>query len=143
MSADGQTYDTYSYEVDYSDFSNSVENVDLRSYGFSNETLNAEICGKTASDAPAVGQVQALVKEDLSLLAESQKVVEGCTAFSFDGIESGSYKLVANYGSQTTFNITEGGLAPQKEERDKNYILVIAALITLIMGVVLLRGIRR
>lgn len=147
LSADGQTYDTYSYEVDYSDFSNSVENVDLRSYGFSNETLNAEICGKTASDAPAVGEVQALVKEDLSLLAESQKVVEGCTAFSFDGIEPGNYTLVANYGSQTTFNITEGGLAPsdkpRKEGRDNNYILVIAALITLVMGAVLVRVLRK
>jgi hypothetical protein len=147
LRTNGQVYDSYSYEVDYSDFTNSIEKVNLKSYGFSNETFNAKICGKTDSGAPATGEIQVLVREDLSLLGESQKVVENCSTFSFDGIEPGNYKLVANYGSQTKFNITEGGLDPSdgpgREEGDNNYLLVLALVAALVIGFILLRGVRK
>jgi hypothetical protein len=142
LSANGEVYDTHSYEVDYSDFSNDIEEVSLRSYGFSNETLNAEICGETDSGAPAVGEMQVLVRENASVRGESQKMVEDCSSFSFEDVESGSYKLVANYGSQATFNITEEGLEPDtSDEGGIPYTPIVMALIALVIGIVFFRGV--
>jgi hypothetical protein len=143
LSANGEVYDTHSYEVDYSDFSNDIEAVNLRSYGFSNETLNAEICGETDSGAPAVGEMQVLVRENASVRGESQKMVEDCSSFSFEDVESGSYKLVANYGSQATFNITEEGLEPEtSDEGGIPYTPIVMALIALVIGIVFFRGVK-
>ena len=70
-------------------------------------------------------------------------MVEDCSSFSFEDVESGSYKLVANYGSQATFNITEEGLEPEtSDEGGIPYTPIVMALIALVIGIVFFRGVK-
>lgn len=142
LSAGGEVYDTYSYEVDYSDFENSIEDVRLRSYQFNNGSLNSEICAETGSGAPAVGEVQALLMENATLRGQADGVVEDCSSFSFDGVESGEYELVVNHGSQTRFNISSGGLEPEESGGGIPYAPVVMVLVALVIGIVFFRGVK-
>jgi len=142
LSANGKSYDSYSYEVDYSDFRNEVENVSLRSYEFKNSSLDAEICGETDSGAPAAGEVQALVMENATLITQENDLIEGCSSFTFEDVDSGNYELVANHGSQTRFNITPGGLEADEEEGGVPYVPLVMVMVLLVIAAVFYRGVK-
>jgi hypothetical protein len=115
LSAEGEVYDTYSYEVDYSKFENEIEELSLNSYEFNNDTLDLELCGETESGAPAIGEVQSLLMENVTLKGQTKEVIEDCGQLSIDDVEPGNYELVANYGEQNRFNISEEGLESKNQ----------------------------
>lgn len=144
LSADGEVFDTYSYVVDYSEFSNEVENVSLESYSFANETLNVNMCAETDSGSPAVGEVQGILLQNYTIYSQNQKVIEDCGTMTLDNVERDDYQLRVNYGQQSMFNISETGMESTQETRDGGvpYLPIAGVVVVLlvILAVVHVRG---
>jgi len=106
LSKEDKVFDSYSYVIDYSKFSSEIEELKLNEYSFDNGTLNTELCAKTDDNAPSTGEVQTLLMKNYSVESQQSKVIEDCSSVEFEGVGTGEYELVANYGSQQKFNIS-------------------------------------
>lgn len=106
LSADGEVFDSHSYEVDYTKFENSIKNISLESYSFDDSTFDVELCGESESGAPGVGQVQVLLKESIAVDGKTSGPLEGCGSLTVEDIEAGNYEMVVNYGDQSIYNVS-------------------------------------
>ena len=80
--------------------------------------------------------------ENATLKAQESNLIEDCSSFTFEDVESGNYELVANHGSQTRFNITPGGLEADEEDGGVPYVPLVMVMVLLVIAAVFYRGVK-
>ncbi|MFB6175044.1 MAG: hypothetical protein ABEJ87_03625 [Candidatus Nanohalobium sp.] len=147
LSSNGETYDQYSYVVDYSKFRKEADKITLKNYEFTGKGLNVNLCARTDAGTPARDDVKAILTGDQMQSKIRDTSINGCKQVSYSNISKGNYKLLVNHGTQSSFQIKASGPENKNKEENNNNgglpmvpIAGAVVIVLIIAGALLYRG---